>query len=232
MGAIDYSKMLRELIENGGALKRQRIENVTFEESMELLRQIGEKMVPGFVIDDSNRFVYENIVRWCMFNRDALCLDPLTRKERPADMGKGIYLAGATGTGKSICLDLINLFIRSMNIHVKDDDTILSLQWKTYRADDICDSYSEDGDLRKFKTIPILCIQDLGAEPEETIYMGNRRKVMRSLLEHRGDCFNMMTIISSNIPIDKLQGIYGARVQSRIYQMCNYYELKGKDRRI
>ena len=34
MGAIDYSKMLRELIENGGALKRQRIENVTFEESM------------------------------------------------------------------------------------------------------------------------------------------------------------------------------------------------------
>ena len=79
----------------------------------------------------------------------------------------------------------------------------------------------------------ILGIHDMGAEPHESLYMGNRMNVMRHLLEYRGDQSEQMTLITSNLPMNhnKLVDRYDERVMSRLNGMCNYLMLNGKDRR-
>ena len=79
----------------------------------------------------------------------------------------------------------------------------------------------------------MLGIQDLGCEPQESLYMGNRVDVVRQLIEYRGDKTDEITLITSNLKIngEKLVNRYGDRVASRLNEMCNYFEIKGKDRR-
>jgi DNA replication protein DnaC len=79
----------------------------------------------------------------------------------------------------------------------------------------------------------ILGIQDLGAEPAESLYMGNRAHVLRQILEYRGDFSDKLTLITSNLPINHqlFADRYHVRVSSRLNEMCNYFEIRGKDRR-
>ena len=57
--------------------------------------------------------------------------------------------------------------------------------------------------------------------------------MLKQLIEHRGDRDDRITLITSNLRIssDTLKRDYGDRVQSRLVEMCNYFEIKGKDRR-
>ncbi len=63
--------------------------------------------------------------------------------------------------------------------------------------------------------------------------MGNRLDVLRNVLEYRGDKTDELTLITSNLKIngEALSNRYGDRVASRLREMCNYFEIKGKDRR-
>jgi DNA replication protein DnaC len=58
--------------------------------------------------------------------------------------------------------------------------------------------------------------------------------VLRQVIEHRGDNPECLTMISSNLPMTHkiLADRYGDRVVSRLQEMCNYFELRGKDRRL
>ena len=111
--------------------------------------------------------------------------------------------------------------------------SFVNLFWVTGRADVICQEYASTGDIAKFRSAPILGIQDLGQEPREVLYMGNRQNALQQLLEYRGDCDGKLTLITSNLRIssERLRNDYGDRVQSRLCEMCNYLEIKGKDRR-
>ena len=108
-----------------------------------------------------------------------------------------------------------------------------ALRWSCVRTDAICDEYTKEGEMRGYKDMAVVCFQDLGTEPLESLFMGNRQNVMKQILEHRGDLYNVITLISSNLPInhDALNDRYGDRVSSRLCEMCNYFELKGQDRR-
>jgi DNA replication protein DnaC len=79
----------------------------------------------------------------------------------------------------------------------------------------------------------MLCVDDFGSEPTESAYMGNRLEVMRCIIENRGDRRDRLTHIISNLPpgSKQLKEKYGDRVQSRLFEMCNYFELRGQDRR-
>ena len=63
--------------------------------------------------------------------------------------------------------------------------------------------------------------------------MGNRINVLRQILEYRGDQTDKITLITSNLPMNHKRFIdrYEDRVSSRLNEMCNYFEIKGKDRR-
>lgn len=200
----------------------QRIQrDITAKEAGEALLAIGRHLTPDFVIDSDNRKAYTDVLRWCI------------GKEGELDLLKGIYLYGNTGTGKTLMLSLMLNICRYYKTGFSTANGDYPLIDKTARADEICDDYAEEGDLTKWVDYPSLCINDLGAEPAETLYMGNRRKVLRSILEQRADRADRITLITSNYPPEaaEMESAYGQRVISRIHQMCNIIQLPGKDRR-
>ena len=204
------------------------------QESLAIVEAIGKSRNPAFVIDDENRFTYENMIRWCHCDTKMQAIDPVTKKVIPGGLKKGIYIAGNTGTGKSWCLEVMAAYAMAFGFVITLGETEKRmLYWENVRADDICEEYAANGTFQKFKTRNIYGIQDLGSEPAESVYMGNRIEVLRQLLEYRGDRTDQVTLFTSNLPMNHkvLIDRYGDRVSSRLSAMCNYFEIRGKDRR-
>ena len=193
---------------------------------MELITAIGRKVCPAFRLDDDNRKIFENLRLW-VEGRPFTCWDQKGEYGHLGDIHKGVYLAGPTGTGKSVALDVMREYARAWGVVVRMGCTVKPLAWRTCRADDICDRYAAAGSLSTWKSETVLCIQDLGTEPMETLYMGNRVNVLRSVIEYRGDRRDQLTLVSSNYSMQKAGEIYGKRVGSRLAGMCNYFVLKG-----
>ena len=204
------------------------------QESLAIVEAIGKSRNPAFVIDDENRFTYENMIRWCHCDTKMQAIDPVTKKVIPGGLKKGIYIAGNTGTGKSWCLEVMAAYAMAFGFVITLGETEKRmLYWDNVRADDICEEYAANGTFQKFKTRNIYGIQALGSEPAESVYMGNRIEVLRQLLEYRGDRTDQVTLFTSNLPMNHkiLVDRYGDRVSSRLSAMCNYFEIRGKDRR-
>lgn len=219
---------LNDLLATRGRVQRAE-QRISFETGLRQLVEIGTALEPTFRIDKDNEFAYHNILKWCINDSTMLC--NTENGKAPADPCKGIYVYGNVGTGKSMLLDVFRIFCRYNKLGAFYGHEAGMLAWQTWRADDMCDQFSQDGDLHRWKEIKCLCIQDLGNEPAELLYMGNRRRVLRSIIEARGDAYDNLTLISSNIPPEHTADLYGPRVQSRIMQMCNAYLMGGKDRR-
>lgn len=204
-------------------------------QAMAIVEAIGKSRNPLFTIDNENRFTYENFIKWCHCDTSMQCLDPDTRTVIPARLKRGIYIAGNTGTGKSWCLEIMLAYAMAMRFKIQfiGDDEPRNLWWRIERADAICDAYMDNGSLQTFKNLPLLGIQDMGSEPQETMYMGNRIDVLRQIIEYRGDKADQITLITSNMKIngERLKERYGDRVESRLREMCNYFEITGRDRR-
>jgi DNA replication protein DnaC len=201
--------------------------------ALQIVDAIGKNRNPRFVIDNENRFTYENMIRWIHADPAMKCLDPETKEIVPGRLDAGIYIAGNTGSGKSWALEIMAAYCLIDNVQVKVGETQRCLYWGNVRTDSICDEYVIEGTFDRFKKMSIIGIQDLGAEPIESMYMGNRVNVVRQILEHRGDRTDQITLITSNLPMNhkRLVDRYEDRVSSRLNEMCNYFEIKGKDRR-
>lgn len=203
--------------------------------AMKIVEAIGKSRNPAFVIDDENRFAFENFIKWAHCDTSMKCLDPVSGQVIPGRLKRGIYIAGNTGTGKTWCMEIMQAYIQAIGIKVlwHNDNDPRPLYWRTIRADGLCDVWAESGNIQQYKTVPMLAIQDLGNEPPETLYMGNRLDVVRYVIEYRGDMHAEMTFITSNLRMggEILKERYGDRVSSRLQEMCNYLVIKGKDRR-
>lgn len=201
--------------------------------ALQVVDSIGKKRNPKFRIDKENQFTYENMIRWIHGDPEMKCLNPDTKEIIPGRLNAGIYIAGNTGSGKSWVLEIMAAYSLIDNVQVTVGDTQRCLYWGNVRTDVMCDEYTEEGTFDRFKRMSILGIQDLGAEPMESMYMGNRISVLKQILESRGDRTDQLTLITSNLPMNhqRLIDRYGDRVSSRLNEMCNYFEIKGTDRR-
>ena len=201
--------------------------------ALQVVDAIGKERSAKFAIDAENRFTYENMIRWVHGDPEMKCVDPETKSIIPGRLDAGIYIAGNTGSGKSWTLEIMSAYCLIDNVQVQVGEKQRCLYWSNVRTDTICDEYTTDGTFDRFKKISVVGFQDLGAEPLESMYMGNRMNVMRQILEHRGDRSDQITLITSNLPMEHKMFIdkYGDRVASRMREMCNYFELTGQDRR-
>ena len=208
--------------------------DLSVDDAMDIVKEIGRGYSSDFVIDQHNEYVYRNIIKWIHGDDSMQAVDPQTNKLTQGRLKAGVYIAGTTGTGKSWCLDILRDYAIEIKapIHFVPDEHNTQLVWSSYNASDITDEYKAEGNIREIESKKLLCIQDLGCEPEEIVYMGNRVSVLKSLIERRGDKRNRMLLVTSNRPMDKISSIYGDRVASRLNQMCNYFILLGEDRRI
>lgn len=191
---------------------------------------LGKERDSRFKLDSENIKAYCTLIFWLMNDSRGTCINPLTNKEIPLRLNKGIYLAGNTGTGKTLAMQILSKVYNQTPFKKKET----RLLWNEERADRICERYLENGDLSLWKRTPFLCIQDLGSEPLEMVYMGNRVQPLRSVIESRGDNSDCITMVTSNIPLNHPDMVarYGERAVSRLVEMCNYVVLTGRDRRM
>lgn len=221
-----------DIVRNRSGVGIDRVQNTYHPDDLRaFMRAIGDEILPGrFKIDSDNSYVYENVRKWVDGQIGFECLDPTTTILTKGSIYKGIYIAGPTGTGKTLLLNVMCRYAKGLYLKIRLDGREGNLAWETYRSDEICMDVVKTGDIDRYVRIPVLCINDVGSEPRESLYMGNRVEVMRTILERRGDNHDRcLTLITSNFRMDGLP--YGSRVESRLYEMCNYFELKGNDRR-
>lgn len=233
---LDISEVLKFMQGRGYFLGFDRYvyDDYDTDHALRVVEAIGRVRNPRFVIDSENRFAYENFIKWCHGDSSMRAIDPISGKEIRGDLRRGIYIAGNTGTGKSWCLEIMLLYAQASGFEIQfSGETNRPLFWAIKRADEICQEYVKSGDTQPYKQMQILGIQDFGQEQNETLYMGNRQNVLGQILEYRGDMSDKLTLITSNLRIssETLRSVYGDRVQSRLVEMCNYLEIKGKDRR-
>jgi hypothetical protein len=229
------NEILKKIADQGIFQKVTRIAYLPYnmEIALKVVEAIGKERNTKFTIDNENRFVFENLIRWVHADPEFKCIDPSTRKVISGRLDAGIYIAGNTGSGKSWALEIMSAYCLIDNVRISIGATKRLLHWPCHRTDTICDEYSTNGIIEKYKKMPVMAIQDLGAEPLESMYMGNRVNVLQQILEYRGDQTNILTLISSNLPINHETFVkrYEDRVSSRLNEMCNYFELTGNDRR-
>lgn len=235
MATIDIAKALEMAKKRGlwQGLTRFKCEGYAIEDCLALVEGIGKQRNPDFVIDDENRFTYENFIKWLHCDSSMKAIDPTTKNVIPGNMYKGIYIAGNTGSGKSWAMEVMLAYADLFKFRIKYGEKDGCLWWQIVRADEIVSKFIETTSIDEYKKVKVLCIQDFGAEQLEAVAMGNRMNVLRTLLEYRGDRSDCVTLITSNIPIyhQMLVSNYDDRVASRLFEMCNYFEIKGKDRR-
>ena len=205
-------------------------------QALDRIVQIGKIYDKNFVIDNDNRFVYENVLKWIHGDRNMKAIHPETKEIIQGKLKAGLYIAGPSGTGKTMCLNIIRDYsqIIGAKVMIKPFEEKTSLVWRNHNASEISQEFLNNGNIAEIEKNRVLCIQDFGCEPEAVVYMGNKVNVLKNLLERRGDLKNRFTLITSNLPImhEYTRQRYEERVISRLCQMCNYFELTGKDRRM
>ncbi len=214
------------------------------EDGMRLIEAFGRAITPTFQLDEFNTWTYTQLVRWLLGDQRMEAQNPTQPRAKVRGvLTKGIYLAGKTGTGKSTALTLLAALADAFQVRIVIDNYTRPITWQEVRTDDVVEEFRRSGTYYKlvskigrsvdFKSEQILCLQDLGTEPLESNYMGNKVNPVQSVLEARGDDLVTLTLISSNIPLghEALADRYGDRVQSRLCGMCNYLTLGGGDRR-
>lgn len=150
--------------------------------------------------------------------------------------GKGLFLCGNTGTGKTRRLKwAANAFGIEM-----------------IGAQEICNRLARAGDeieeneVLKLNPAPWsevpehyndLIIDDIGTEPAEFNVYGTKRNLMADIIYRRYKAFSdrgrrWKTHFTSNLTPEEIRVRYGERVWSRLNEMVVFITLAGKDRRM
>lgn len=212
-----------------------------YKTELEFFCELGKIYNPRFVVDEHNRFVYLNLIKWALGDDTMKCHSPkMHPKGQPfvdkGELNKGIFLAGNTGSGKTLAMYVLREFCHVHNLKVNFNEyhsPEQQLSWEIVGTKELNDIYISKGNIMHYERTLSLCINDIGAENVNAMYMGNKLEVLRGLMEHRGDRQGLLTMATSNLPFwgTQFKERYGDRVVSRCYGMFNYFELFGIDRR-
>ena len=135
--------------------------------------------------------------------------------------GKGIFLFGDTGRGKTYTLYAINKRFREIGMSSKIEnwvELLLELRERT--------QYLRDA-IKELLDTNTLMIDDLGSERQTEWSQEILYTIINIAYEREKKLF-----IATNLSLDEFTLRYGDRIFSRLMEMCEPYELKGKDRRI
>lgn len=222
--AVSNNRFLKEFLFN---------ENLeTYDDFLEAFLFQASMMVDKYEITDEIKFILVNFYNQ-ISGREFYKIDPGTNQPVMAeerDRQKGIYVAGATGTGKTtFCKILFDMVSNCVLKYIVDD--------RVYHYNTHCVSeYSINREYMKTGTFDYmkrscLLIDDIG-QAKEIQYMGNKLDPMREIITERYDHQkHTFTSFTSNYPINHkvIKDQYGERVFDRIQAMANYYIINSKN---
>jgi DNA replication protein DnaC len=140
--------------------------------------------------------------------------------------GRGLWLFGDTGTGKTTLAMLISkaALEAGKTVAIYSLPKLLARIRRTYDSEPGGDSYLSF--FERLTSVDLLHIDDLGAEKRsdwvlEQLYalVNERYEGQRSIL------------ITTNLPHPELEEQIGSRTVSRLTQICDEVEVRGEDRR-
>lgn len=142
--------------------------------------------------------------------------------------GKGLYLYGPVGTGKTHAAYAMYRILMENRIHSRIVNSAAMLQ-------DIKDDFKYGARdpyyQSKFDSWVdmkgVLIIDDLGAEKITDWTLETFYTLINTRYEHK-----RFTIFTSNYNVEEIAGRLGDRIASRIVEMCDVMKLDGKDKRV
>lgn len=147
------------------------------------------------------------------------------------DTGKGLWLEGPVGTGKSMLMHVFSEFMKS-----------LSKGFQVYICSSITTEYALTGNLDRYlenesgyiNTPVPMCFDELGREPIPSAYFGQKLNVMQHILHVRYTYWQttgLKTYVTTNCDAAKIEELYDNYIRDRRREMFNIIPVTGESRR-
>ncbi len=149
------------------------------------------------------------------------------------DLRKSIGLLGATGTGKTLAMNIMNTYSKIDDVMYMRGTKIIKFQFKVVSARELVSAYASSGydGIMKFIMMANLCIDDIGSEELESNYYGTKLRVVNEMIEERYRK-GLLTHFTANLTEAQIEDTYNDRVYSRLRHTVNLITLNTKDFRI
>lgn len=176
--------------------------------------KFANEEVAGFRVTADNRRTIADIFNWCIGISGEL------------DPGKGLWLYGNIGTGKTSMLRIVKSFCREVR-GAKADGKPYS--FAIVRISDVVTAFSGKSHkgVNEYADNPSIAYDDVGTETISSNHYGNTENLMQYILQRRYGR-DYITHATSNISPEGIRKAYGDRVYDRCREMFNFVEMKGK----
>lgn len=173
----------------------------------------------SFQIDDRNKDLVNDLFLYFHFQKGRL------------DLGKGLWLEGPVGTGKSTLMQVFSQYLKS-----------LQMGFRVYICSQVTTDYSLTGDLSRYldnagwsSSGPVpMCFDELGREPLPAKYYGTELNVMQHILHIRyryWQIAGLRTFVTTNANGNDIERLYGDFIRDRRKEMFNIIPVTGDSRR-
>jgi len=142
------------------------------------------------------------------------------------ESGRGLWLFGDTGTGKTTLAMLVSKAVleAGRTVAIYSLPKLLARIRRTYDSEPGGDSYLSF--FERLTSVDLLHIDDLGAEKRSDWVLEQLYALINERYETRRS-----VIITTNLPHGELEEQIGSRTVSRLTQICDEVALFGDDRR-
>ena len=209
----------------------------SFEALRPHIERTGRAILPDFVLDESNEWLYQLLTLY--FTRNPAFDRGEDRMLYPAGLNlrKGLLLKGPVGTGKTIPM----LVFQKLTGTFRWVSTREIAREYAAKGAAVIDRFAHQSQARVFvggQDIGIqplaYCFDDIGMERKDTKHYANELNVMAEIISDRYDLMRsrrMVTHGTTNNTADQFEAMYGDRVRDRMREMFNIINVTGESRR-
>jgi len=189
--------------------------------ALSVMERIAKGIDPEFCMNEKAKPVYEQMIKF-------IHADP----EFNGDIEKGFILLGPTGTGKTMAMEVLQRYRQIDNTKIIVEGKVKSMNFDVTRSVKIVSDYANEGidGIELYTRRLVICIDDLGTEPDTAKNYGNTIDVIGYILAERY-AKRLMTLATTNLTYTALESRYDDRIMSRMRALFNFIEMNDIDYR-